>query len=428
MRRIITLLIVVFFNITLYSQNYKGLMGFGFSPKGQPYNFSQTGAFLSEVSGMCNGDIVYANTSWRDTITKSGQLPSLQKTICNLQPSPYGYVDMINFGWATYPKLYLNSVTDTTNNWTNSSTKALFMQTLIRAADSLKPTYLFIGNEVDFYWTQDSLDYPNWVTFYNQAYDSIKKHSPSTKVGTVFNFEHLTGNGALTGWGKPYWNAFNSFDTSKMDILGLTVYPFFDYDSANAVPLTYLDTIFARMGNKPIAITETGWPADSFAGKWISSPQQQVDYVDKLFTMIKGKNAEAVNWLYLYYLMDTTKNQGALIFKSVTMYDSLGNARPALAKWQSECSVSGIQQATALQDEIEVYPNPSQGKLYVRLSTGNAGNMAVYDIMGRCVNKYPLVNGTNQVQLNLASGLYFYHISAGGTIVKQGKLSIQDNQ
>lgn len=437
MRRNIYLLFFVFISITCSAQsNYTGRLGYGVSPLGHP-DFSQFGVFLQEVSNTCNGGVVYANGSWRDDITKSGNIPNLNNIICQLQPSPYNYVDMVNCAWATYPELYLNVLSNPTNNWTNSDMKTLFLQMLINTADSLHPAYVFIGNEISMYWEQDSLDYLNWVSFYNQAYDSIKAHSPNSKVGTTFNFEHLSGNGILTGWSTPYWNAFDIFDTSKLDIIGLTVYPFFNYQHANDVPLNYLAPIFSRIGNKPVVIAETGWPGDSLIGSWYASSLEQVNYVNKIFNIISGRNVEVVNWLFLNYWMEPSDSAVVKLFKSVALRDSLGNDRPALAEWLIHCN-NNIVKENNNSEEISIYPNPFSNSTTLEIINNKAQNnnydITIFDVFGKTVyqstiNKStPLSFGEGSgvrsiINLNLPNGMYLLQIK-NDNFIQTKKLEI----
>ncbi len=403
----------------VFSQsNYNGKLGYGFSPKGHPVDYSQMGNFLQEVANTCNGEIVFANAVWRDSLASSGTIPNLQKTISLLQPSPYSYVDMIDFGWGspTTPyTLYLDVPGNAINNWTNSNTKNLFLQMLIHAADSLQPAYMFLGNEISFYWAQDSVDYMNYVSFYEQAYDSIKIHSPSTKVGVIFNYEHLSGNGPLVGFNTAYWNALNVFDTSRVDIFGFTVYPFFKYTTANAVPLNYLDPVFNKIGNKAVAITETGWPADSILATWYCSPQQQVDYVNRIFSIINGHNVEVVNWLFLYYLMDQSTQENQLAC-SIALYDSLANPQPALPVWLSYCNTTGMSKPYEENNyEVNTFPNPSNGEFTVHCSKFPVKNaeIKIYDLLGKEVFSTPFTNTEMRINPPLQSGIYFLQIRNG---------------
>lgn len=181
-------------------------LGYGISPKGFPNTMSLLSPFLTEVSNTCGNGVLLINGAWRDNLSRSGCITSLHKTFISQRSAPYNYIDLSVFGWATYPALYLDNPTNPTNNWSNSNTRSAFLKMLIHTADSLHPTYMLIGNEVSFYWTQDSNDYKNnWAPFYKTAYDLIKAHSPATKVGTVFNYEHLSGQGQFSSWNTPNW-------------------------------------------------------------------------------------------------------------------------------------------------------------------------------------------------------------------------------
>ncbi|MCB9246355.1 MAG: glycosyl hydrolase 53 family protein [Flavobacteriales bacterium] len=347
-------------------QTFNGQLGYGVSPLGHSADFSQFGAFLNEVGLMCNGNgVVLVNANWRDNINTSGSIPTVHKTVSQLQPSPYGYHDMLAFPFAEYPTLFLNTNSDTTNNWTNSNMKSLFLQMLRNTADSLHPEYIFIGNEINFYWAQDSVDFLNFVGFYHQAYDTIKLYSPNTKVGTIFNYEHLSGNGVNVGWNTPYWNALNVFNFNKIDVFGMTVYPFFNYNQASLVPSNYMSDFFQQIGNKQVYFTETGWPADSFIGTWTCSPQQQEIYIDSLVNFVSQGNVIGLNWLYLHYLMDPQINDGIKIFNSVSLRDSLGLDRPALLKWTNLCSTTSVLDNESERMNYKIFPNPSSNSAII---------------------------------------------------------------
>ncbi|HEU4719431.1 MAG TPA: T9SS type A sorting domain-containing protein [Bacteroidia bacterium] len=406
------------------AQTYSGKLGYGFSPPGFQLDFSQTGSFLQEVAGFCGGGVVYANTDWRNDSASGGIIPQLQKVVAQLQPSPFAYTDMLTFAWADYPAIHLASPSNPVNNWTNAQTRADFMTMLVHTADSLQPAYMFIGNEVSFYIEQDSLDYLNFISFYESTYDSIKLHSPNTKVGTIFNYEHINGYGNLNGWTDKHWSALTLIDSTKLDVIGFSLYPFLSVPTANAMPADYLDTMFARTGNKPVVITETGWPADSLYGTWVSSPQQQVDYVNQLFPKLAGQNVEDVNWLYLNYLIDTTSNVGPLIFKSVSLRDSLGNDRPALPLWESMCPLTGISPAQN-EKTLAFFPNPSDGNFTVQDPQAANAQLRIDDAEGREVYSGILAAGTNRVSLSLPDGFYIATVFTEGEYPVTQKIVIR---
>lgn len=291
--------------------------------------------------------------------------------------------------------------------------KQSFLEMLKHTADSLSPNYIFIGNEVNFYWEQDSVDYLNFVYFYHQAYDSIKFYSPNTKVGTIFNYEHLSGNGTNVGWTIPYWNALHSFDTSKIDVFGLTVYPFFEYNQANLIPGNYLNDFYQRVNNKEVYLTETGWPADSFIGTWTCSPQQQEVYIDSLVNIVANGNVIGINWLFLHYLMDSLVNDGIKIFNSVSLRDSLGNDRPALSKWQNLCTTTGVNQLLINQSKFIVYPNPANET--IRFLTDKSVNIQIFNNVGQLVLSKSKVFSNSELSVrSLPNGVYSFQIEMEG--------------
>jgi len=425
---LIALILLFFISVIPSLAQYKGKMGYGLSPLGHPNDYSKFAEFLTEVSTTCdNGGVAFANGEWRNTIASSGQIPNLHRTVALLQPAPYAYTDMLNFAWRSGNQLHLSVPGDTTNTWSNATMRSLFLHMLIHAADSLKPSYLFIGNETSRYWELDSVDYLNWVSFYHQAYDSIKVHSPSTQVGTVFNYEHLSGSGRLTGFNTSYWQALNAHDTSKIDILGLTVYPFFHDTLANDVPDSYLNPIFDRIDNKPLAITETGWPADSFIGSWKCSPTQQVDYVEKLFKLVANRNVEVINWLFLHYSINDGNNDGDKIFRSVSMRDSTGADQPALKTWLAQCYKNQSVLNTIDKDlPFSLYPNPAYGSVSVKHKQ-KINSIRLYNTQGQLVYQVNEVKALSKeiVLHSLSKGVYICQIQNSSGHIYNQKLLIE---
>jgi hypothetical protein len=209
---------------------------------------------------------------------------------------------------------------------------------MVRAfATEYRPPYVFLGNENDFYFEQAPDDYANWVAAYNEAYEAIKAASPETFVGPVFNYEHLTGQGGLNGWTKPLWGALEAHDLTKVDIVGLSVYPFFGAAEPEAIADDYFEPLFARIGNRPLAVTETGWPAGHPAGftpRWAAGERQQVEYIGRLTALLGGHEVRLVNWLLLYPLRDDGSNALAWrLFGSVSLRNAAGQPRPAYEAW-----------------------------------------------------------------------------------------------
>jgi Glycosyl hydrolase family 53 len=311
------------------------IKGFGISPQGFPLDYGQIAAFYAEVSGMTGGGVMW-NGLWKES--GAGTVPQAAASLMQAS-SAYEFTPVVVFGWRSGTTLFLNVPSNGTNNWSNAAARDLFQSMLVDYATTYKPPYLFLGNESDAYYEQNASDYANWISFYNSAYDAIKSASTDTMVGPVFNFEHMAGTGALNGWTTAYWGALESHDLSKVDIIGVTVYPFLNYASPGLVLDSYLDPLISRIGSKPIAITETGWPAENLGALnplWETSGEAQVTYLSRLDALLEGKNVKMVNWLHLYAMQDTGGSPTEWrLFSSVSLRDISGNKRPVYDAWLS---------------------------------------------------------------------------------------------
>jgi hypothetical protein len=311
--------------------------GIGFSPQGWPSDMSGILDFYAEVGDMTDSGVMW-NGGWRDDTvdgTDAGTVPDAAVTFAEASDI-YGFTHYSVFGWRSGETIHLGVPSNDTDNWTNTKARNLFKSMLVDYAETYDPPFAFIGNENSAYYEQNSSDYENWIDFYNEAYDAIKEASPDTMVGTIFNYEHLAGMGELNGWTTSCWEALDLHDLSKIDILGVTVYPFLNYATAEEVPASYLDPLISRIGSKPIAITETGWPGEDLGPidiQWEQSEQAQVTYLSRLGAMLDGKNVKIVTWLALYPMEGPIGSTDWEVFGSLSLRDSAGDKRPVYDEW-----------------------------------------------------------------------------------------------
>jgi hypothetical protein len=174
------------------------------------------------------------------------------------------------------------------------------------------------------------------VEFYNRAYDAIKVLSPETLVGPVFQYERLSGKGTFNQWTTPQWGALDGHDLSKMDIIGITLYPWLGVATPEEVADDYLSPLLQRIGDKPIAITETGWPGANLGLEtaWEQSPEALIRFIEVLRRILEPVNLKILNWLHLYQLVPTANNESFWqAFSSISLRDYEGNKRPVYDVW-----------------------------------------------------------------------------------------------
>jgi hypothetical protein len=312
--------------------------GFGISPQGFPATYEKYGDFLTEVGEFAGGGVFY-NGAWRDDVvggSDAGQIPQTAKTVAE-QAATYHYTPIFVFGWRSHETITLAVPANPANNWSNQETRALFEGMLVEFAQTYHPPFLFLANENSFYYQLDPDDYMNFIAFYNHAYDAVKAVSPETKIGVVFNYEHLAGKGRFSQWNTPYWEALSAHDFTRLDVIGVTLYPFLNFATPEEIPDTYLDELTGRIGDIPIAITETGWPGTFDTDvelAWEASDRAQVVFADKLNSILSGKNVVMVNWLFLYPYHNTDANDLEwMTFGTVALCDDRGDKRPIFDVW-----------------------------------------------------------------------------------------------
>ncbi len=310
------------------------LKGYGISPLGFPADFSQYPQFLEEVASLPNAAVMF-NGAWRDSIDSSGQPPQAAAGLMQAA-TDYGFTPIIVFGWrSSNAQLHLDVPSDPTNNWSNPNSRSLFIEMLAGFAKQHQPPYIFLGNENDDYFIAQPEDYVRWLEVYNQAYDAIKASSPATQVGPIFQYERMAGLGLLNGWNEAHWGALEAHDLSKMDVVGITLYPWFSVATPQQIPDDYLAPLLQRTGAIPIAITETGWPADiqGLQAPWQASPQAQVAYVDALQRILQGTSVSILNWLFINPIAAEPNSLEVQLFGSISLRTVSGDKRPVYDAW-----------------------------------------------------------------------------------------------
>lgn len=311
------------------------IKGYGLSPQGFPADYSQLPDFFAEVSAMPSGGVMF-NGAWRGDIaagTDAGEIPAPAALV--MEQAASGYTPIIVFGWRSEDSVHLTVPANSANDWTNAEAANLFRQMLVEFASQYHPPYLFLGNENDGYFISNPQDYVRWVEFYNQAYAAIKAVSPETMIGPVFQYERLSGQGTFSQWTEPAWGALEAHDLANVDIVGITLYPWLGVASSQDIPDDYLAPLLSRIGDKPIAITETGWPAEDLVGDapWEQSPQAQVDYVEMLRGLLAEVNIKILNWLFLNPIANGGDSFEANAFGSISLRDANGEKRPVYDLW-----------------------------------------------------------------------------------------------
>ncbi len=212
----------------------------------------------------------------------------------------------------------------------DDSTRRTYLSGATSFAQRYQPEYLGFGIEVNILYEHSPADFDSFAAFFPVVCDSVKAHSPSTQVFTVFQLEKMKGlHGGLFGGTNDTthteWFLLDRFPRS--DLIALTTYPALVFGEPNQLPPEYYSGI-SRHTTKPIAFTEIGWHSAASPIGWESSEREQADFVSRFFDLSNSLNLKFAIWSFLY------DQQTSEPFNSMGLRRSTdGNAKLAWNAW-----------------------------------------------------------------------------------------------
>ncbi|MCU0799233.1 MAG: tandem-95 repeat protein [Candidatus Thermoplasmatota archaeon] len=188
-----------------------------------------------------------------------------------------------------------------------------------------RPMYMSLGNEVNRWFEVhgaeegDDSSFLYYVSLYEAIYDDIKALSPATKVYCTFSREIVAENREAD------LSVLTLFNSSKLDLLVLTSYPFSlaGVDEVSDLPDDYYSKAFDHIDCMPIGFSELGWPTDGpFGGE-----EGQAAFIRNMtsrLTLEEGLDIELLGWAWLTDLTPTD---------SIGLMDRGGNKKEGFAAW-----------------------------------------------------------------------------------------------
>jgi hypothetical protein len=129
------------------------------------------------------------------------------------------------------------------------------------------------------------------------------------------------------------------------DLFAVSLYPYLTRYLAEELPADFWDELFG-ISDKPIAITETGFPAQAFAvlDGQVSvegSPEKQAAFIQRLLAEAQQREfAFVINFVLrdydqLYDDLDEDMRALGILWRDTGLYDEDGRGRPALEIWRA---------------------------------------------------------------------------------------------
>ena len=203
-----------------------------------------------------------------------------------------------------------------------------------------QPHYFNYGIEVNYNFEGlDDIRFQAYLRLVKTVYPQLKEEFPDVKLILEFVDRHLTAPQLrlldLARELLPY-----------TDIIGISTYPYFHYDDPDEISDDWLREMAQLDPAKPIAVTETGYAAESMQISSINldvkgSVEKQMHFTQKLLTTLNELNTEFVIWWSvqdmnqsaLKTFQDAGHGIAAFLWKDIGMYDDYGLKRPSLDVW-----------------------------------------------------------------------------------------------
>lgn len=210
---------------------------------------------------------------------------------------------------------------------------------VLRAVETFNPDYLVIGIEVNLLLTERPDLWPGYLALQRATYAAVKAQYPDLPV-----FVSVVGAALVDGITEHDAAAQRAAlpdILAASDLFALSLYPYMTAYMTTPLPDSFFASIFG-LSDKPLAISETGYPAETLTAGGLtfpSTPGLQADYIARLLAEAQSREMVfVVNFVLRDY--DTLWEQIgggdlAAVWRDTGLYDEDGNARPALAIWRS---------------------------------------------------------------------------------------------
>jgi hypothetical protein len=201
-----------------------------------------------------------------------------------------------------------------------------YEKSVIAVVKNSKPLFLSIGNEVNRWYEKygaedgDPNGFQNFISLYNKIYDDVKALSPKTFVFCTFAREIVSEDREAD------LNVLSMFNSSKMDLLVFTSYPFAvkGINSPSDIPDDYYSRALKYMPGKLMGFSELGWPALEFFG----GERGQAQFLEQVagrLTRDNGVDLRLLCWAWLHDLSDG---------EMVGLLDAKGIPRLSYQTWE----------------------------------------------------------------------------------------------
>jgi hypothetical protein len=220
--------------------------------------------------------------------------------------------------------------------------KQAYLKYARRLIEFFSPDYFCMGVEVNLLKKNRPDLWPAFLELHKYVYSELKKQFPELKI-----LVSLEACSLLEGYTDADYagqmQAVNDI-LPYTDIVGISLHPFMSKNLAENIPADMFRRI-RSLSDKPMAITETSYPAEKFTIKihgipvdFNGTPEKQKEYLRQLLTAVRDGAYLFVTWFSIRdYDAIYNKLGGGdllLIWRDTGLFDQTGRPRPGFDVWQ----------------------------------------------------------------------------------------------
>ena len=217
-----------------------------------------------------------------------------------------------------------------------------------RIIDFFKPDYFNMAIEANLLYVNSPSNWSAYIQFHQYVYSQLKFTYPDLPVFTSVAGAHLL-SGFIDGNDHVQQRLAVLQLMDYSDFYGISFYPFMSTYLGNPYPDNSFDELF-EVSNKPIAVAETGYPAQTFsvdAGGGLvtieSDNSKQQKFTEDLLAACERRKAIFVINFVLRDYDQLWEQIGSptdinIAWRDTGLYDENGSSRPALTTWKKYLS------------------------------------------------------------------------------------------
>ncbi len=230
-----------------------------------------------------------------------------------------------------------------TYSFNHPDVKTAYFNYVEQAITFFSPDYVNIGIEANLLMKISPHVWDDYMELHRETYIHLKELHPDLPI-----FVSMTGIDLLDGYTdvnhQDQLQAFRDL-IDYTDIFALSMYPYMTKYMSNEVPQDMYD-LLAEWTDKPMAISETGYPAQDFGiyvgdirVQFFSDETKQADYIQFLLDEAYQHNfVFVVNFVLRDYdaLWEKigAREDLTIAWRDTGLFDENGNERPALSIWR----------------------------------------------------------------------------------------------